>query len=134
MRQLLTESVVLGVAGGALGLAAAALILRGAPALAPGDVPRLDEVAVDGAVLAFGAGLSVVAGPVFGAVPALSWSRLHPVRALGEGSPRAAGGLRILPANRTRDALAVAQVALAFVLLPRRTFRSARVKRVRSRW
>ena len=85
MRQLLTESVALGVGGGALGLAAAALILRGAPALAPGAVPRLDEVGVDGVVLAFGAGLSVVAGLVFGAVPALSWSRLHLLRALGEG-------------------------------------------------
>ena len=117
VRQLLTESVLLGVAGGALGLAAAALILRGVPALAPGDVPRLEEVGVDGMVLAFSAGLSVVAGLVFGAVPALSWSRLHLVRALGEGSVRAAGGFRILSANRTRAALAVTQVALALVLL-----------------
>ena len=116
-RLLLTESVVLSVSGGALGLAAAGLILRGVPALVPGAVPRLEEVGVDGVVLAFGAGLSVVAGLVFGAVPALSWSRLHLVRALGEGSPRAAGGFRILSANRTRAALAVTQVALALVLL-----------------
>ena len=116
-RQLLTESVALGVAGGALGLAAAALILRGVPALAPGDVPRLDEVGVDGMVLAFGAGLSVVAGLVFGAIPALSWSRLHLVRALGEGSARVVSGFRILSANRIRAALAVTQVALALVLL-----------------
>ena len=117
VRQLLTESVVLGVAGGVLGLAAAALTLHGAPALAPGAVPRLEEVGVDGMVLAFGAGLSVVAGLVFGAVPALSWSRLHLVRALGEGSVAAAGGFRMLSANRTRAALAVTQVALALVLL-----------------
>ena len=117
VRQLLTESVVLGVAGGMLGLAAAALILGAAPALAPGDVPRLEEIGVDGAVLAFVAGLSVVAGLVFGAVPALSWSRLHLVRTLGEGSARAAGGFRILSANRIRAALAVTQVALALVLL-----------------
>ena len=117
VRQLLTESVVLGVAGGALGLAAAALILRGAPVLAPGDVPRLDEVGVDAVVLAFSAGLSVVAGLVFGALPALSWSRLHLVRAISEGSARAAGGFRILSANRTRAALPVTQVALALVLL-----------------
>ena len=117
MRQLLTESVALGVGGGALGLAAAALILRGAPALAPGAVPRLDEVGVDGVVLAFGAGLSVVAGLVFGAVPALSWSRLHLLRALGEGSVQAAGGFRTLSANRIRAALAVMQIALALVLL-----------------
>ena len=117
MRQLLTESVALGVGGGALGLAAAALILRGAPALAPGAVPRLDEVGVDGVVLAFGAGLSVVAGLVFGAVPALSGSRLHLLRALGEGSVQAAGGFRTLSANRIRAALAVMQIALALVLL-----------------
>ena len=117
-RQLLTESVALGVGGGALGLAAAGLILRGVTALVPGDIPRIEEVGVDGVVLAFGAGLSVVAGLVFGAVPALSWSRLHLVRAFGEGSARAAGGLfRKLSANRTRAALAVTQVALALVLL-----------------
>lgn len=117
VRQLLTESVVLGIAGGALGLAAAALILRGAPMLAPGAVPRLAEVGVDGIVLAFAAGLSVVAGLVFGAVPALSWSRLRFVRILGEGSVQAAGGFRRLPANRIRAALAVSQVALALVLI-----------------
>ena len=70
------------VAGDGLGLAVAALILRGLPALTPDDVPRLDEVGVDGMVLAFSAGLSVVAGLVLGAVPALSWSRLHLARAL----------------------------------------------------
>ena len=117
VRQLLTESVTLGVTAGALGLTAAALVLRVAPALAPGDVPRLDEVGVDSMTLAFSAGLSVAAGLVFGAVPALSWSRLDFVRALNEGSVRAGGGYRILSANRTRACLAVAQVALALVLL-----------------
>ena len=117
VRQLLTESVALVVTAGALGLTAAALVLRVAPALAPGDVPRLDEVGVDSMTLAFSAGLSVAAGLVFGAVPALSLSRLDFVRALNEGGVRAAGGYRILSANRTRAALAVAQVALALVLL-----------------
>ncbi len=116
-RQLLTESVVLGVTGGVLGLAAAALILRVAPALAPAAVPRLEEVGVGGMVLAFGAGLSVAAGLLAGAVPALSWSRLPLVRALGEGSAHASGGFRLLSANRIRAALAVTQVALALVLL-----------------
>ena len=116
-RQLLTESVVLGVSGGVLGLAAAALILRGAPALAPTAVPRLEEVGVGGVVLAFGAGLSVAAGLVAGVVPALSWSRLPLLRALGEGSARASGGFGLLSANRVRAALAVTQVALALVLL-----------------
>ena len=117
VRQLLTESVALGVSGGALGLAAAALVLRVAPALAPGDVPRLDEIGVDSMTLAISAGLSVAAGLMFGTVPALSWSRLDFVRGLNEGSVRVAGGYRILSANRNRAALAVAQVALALVLL-----------------
>ena len=117
LRQLLTESVALGVTGGALGLVAAALVLRVAPALAPGNVPRLDEIGVDSMTLAFSAGLSVAAGLVFGTVPALSWSRLDFVRARNEGSVRAAGGYRIPSANRNRAALAVAQVALALVLL-----------------
>ena len=117
VRQLLTESVVLGVGGGALGLAAAALVLRVVPALVPGDVARLDEVGVDGAVAAFTLGLSIAAGLLFGAAPALQWSRLDLVRTLNEGSAHSTGGFRLLLSNRARAALAVAQVALALVLL-----------------
>ena len=117
VRQLLTESMVLSVAGGAVGLAAAVVILRAVPALVPGDIPRIDEVTVDGMVLAVTAGLSLVVGLLFGAVPALQWSRLNLVRTLNEGSAQSAGGFRFLRANRTRAALAVAQVALALVLI-----------------
>ena len=115
VRQLLTESIALGITAGALGLAAAAIVLRVVPVLAPGDVPRLEEVGVDSMTLAFSAGLSVAAGLVFGTVPALSWSRLDIVRAFNHESKRAAGVFRILSANRA--ALAVVQVALALVLL-----------------
>ena len=117
VRQLLTESVVLGLGGGALGLAAAAAVLRAVPAVVPGDVARLDEVSMDGAVVAFTAGLSVLVGLAFGVIPALQWSRVRLVRVLNEGSARAAGGFRLLRANRSLAALAVAQVALALVLL-----------------
>ena len=117
VRQLLTESMVLSVAGGAVGLAAAVVILRAVPALVPGDIPRIDEVTVDGMVLAVTAGLSLVVGLLFGAVPALQWSRLNLVRTLNEGSAQSAGGFRFLRTNRTRAALAVAQVALALVLI-----------------
>ena len=116
-RELLTESVVLGAGGGALGLAAAALVLRAVPALAPPDLPRLHEVDVDGAVLAFTALVSVLAGLAVGAVPAFQWSRLPLVRILNEGNARAAGGFRLLRANRARAVLATVQVALAIVLL-----------------
>ena len=116
-RQLLTESVVLGVGGGVLGLAAAAIVLRAVPALVPGDVARLDEVGIDGLALAFTLGLSMAAGLLFGTAPALQWSRLDLVRTLNEGSTQSTGGFRLLRSNRARAALAVAQVALALVLL-----------------
>ena len=117
VRQLLTESVVLGVGGGGLGLVAAALVLRVVPALVPGDVARLDEVGVDVVVAAFTLGLSIAAGLLFGAAPAFEWSRLDLVRILNEGSAQSTGGFRLLRSNRARAALAVAQVALALVLL-----------------
>ena len=117
VRQLLTESVALSLCGGVLGLAAAGLVLRGVPALVPGDIARLDEVSLNGVVLAFAAGLSVVVGLLFGAAPAFQWSRLDLVRTLNEGGAGSAGGFGVLRSHRARAALATAQVALALVLL-----------------
>ncbi len=117
VRQLLTESVMLGVGGGVLGLAAASLVLRAAPALVPGDIARLDEAGVDPVTLAFTFGLSIAAGLLFGAAPALQWSRLDLARTLNEGNEQSTGGFRLLRSNRARATLAVAQVALALVLL-----------------
>ena len=117
VRQLLTESVVLSGAGGVLGLAMAAVLLGGLPALVPGDVARLDDVGMSGTGLAFALVLSVVVGLAFGAAPAFQWSRFSLVRALNEGSAQSAGGFRLLRSNRTRAALAAAQVAFAVVLL-----------------
>ena len=117
MRQLLTESVVLSLSGGMIGLAAAVVVLRVVPALVPGDIARLDEVEVDGVVLAFTLGLSVAVGVVFGAAPAFHWSQLGLVRALNEGRAQSTGGYRLLRSGRMRAALAAAQVALALVLL-----------------
>ena len=105
-RQLLTESVVLGVGGGVLGLAVAAAVLGAVPALVPGDVARLDEVAIDHVVLAFTLGLSVLVGLAFGAAPAFQWSGRGLVDTLNEGSPQATGGFRCCartgPARRWR--------------------------------
>ena len=117
VRQLLTESTLLSLGGGALGLAAAAVVLRAVPGLVPGDVVRLDEVDLDGVVLAFTFGLSLVVGLVFGAAPALQWSGSRLLRTLVEGSARSTGGFGLLRANRTRAMLAASQVALALVLL-----------------
>ena len=116
VRQLLTESVVLGVAGGTAGLAVAVGIVRAAPALVPRNVPGLAEVGVDGTVLAFTAAVSVVAGLLFGTAPALAWSRVDPARTLNEAGA-SAGGFGRLRANRGQAGLAVTQVALALVLL-----------------
>ena len=117
VQQLLAESTVLSLAGGALGLGAAVLVLRAAPALAPGDVARLDAVGVDGAVFAFAAGLSIAAGLACGAGPAFQQSRGHLVRALNEGGAQSAGGSGRLRTHGLRAALAAMQVALAVVLL-----------------
>ena len=117
VRQLLTESVVLSAAGGLLGLTAAAVVLGVVPGMVPGDVARLDDVAINGAGLAFALALSVVVGLAFGGAPAFQWSRLGLVRALNEGSAQAAGGFGLLRSNRARAGLAAVQVALAVVLL-----------------
>ena len=116
-RQFLTESVVLSLGGGALGLAAAAAVLRAVPALVPGDIARLHEVSVDGVVLAFTVGLAVAVGLLFGAVPAWQWSRRDLVSTLSEGGAQSAGGFRLLRSSRTRALLATSQVALALLLL-----------------
>ena len=117
VRQLLTESVVLSLAGGALGLAAATVVIGAVPALVPGDIARLDEVGVGRAVLAFTLALSVVVGLAFGAVPALQWSGLGLARTLNEGGAQSTGGFRLLRSSRTRASLATAQMALALMLL-----------------
>ncbi len=117
VRQLLTESTVLSLAGGAAGLAVAALALRAVPALVPVDVARLDEVGIDGAVFAFTAGLSLVVGLLCGTGPALQRSRVHLVRILNEGGAQSAGGSGLLRTHRVRAAMSAAQIALAVMLL-----------------
>ena len=117
VRQLLVENTVLSLAGGTLGLVGAAAILRAAPALAPREIPGLAEVALDGVAFAFAAGLSLVAGLLCGAAPALLWSRDALTRTLDETGSSAPGGFGRLQANRAQAALTVAQVALAVVVL-----------------
>ena len=117
VRQLVTESMVLSLGGGAVGLAAAAIVLRVVPALVPGSILRLDEVALDAMAFAFALGLSVFVGFVFGLAPALQWSGSHLLRTAMEGSVRSTGGFGLLRANRTRAVLATAQIALALTLL-----------------
>ena len=117
VRQLLTESLVLSLAAGLLGLVAAALCLRAVPLLVPGDIARLDEVGINGAVFAFAAGLSILVGLLCGAGTAFQWSQLHLVRTLNDATAQSAGSSGLLRAHRARAALSTAQIALGVTLL-----------------
>ncbi|MHA7632908.1 ABC transporter permease [Corallococcus sp. M7] len=113
-RELLVESALLSVLGGGAGLLAAMWALDALAAFGPRDIPRINEVSLDGTVLAFTAGLSVFTTLLFGLVPAWQTSRVELARVLrtaGEGAGGAAHH------HRTRAALIVAETALAVLLL-----------------
>jgi predicted permease len=118
IRQLLTESVLLSVTGGVLGLVLGILGIRALLAINTAGLPRVGEngsvVGVDGRVLAFTILVSIGTGVLFGLIPALQASRADLSGALKEGSGRSGTGAR---QNRTRAFLVVAEVALALVLL-----------------
>ena len=110
----LVESVVLGVAGGIAALPLALLAVRLVVRFGPQALPRLDEISADASVLAFGLAVSVVAGGLFGVLPAL--------RASAAGaSGHMTAGVRGASAGRerqlTRRGLVVVQIALALILL-----------------
>jgi predicted permease len=111
-RELLVESVLLGVLGGALGMVVAYGGLRLLTAIGPANLPRLYEVSFDGLSLGFTLGLSVLAGLLFGSIPA--WRYAMSRSALTTGSRTASAGRA---RQRTRSVLVVAQVAMAMVLL-----------------
>ena len=114
VRQLLVESVSLAVLGGAFGVGLAWWGLKVFVAACPENIPRLDEASLDGTVLLFTLGLSVVTGVLFGLAPALQMSRPALSEALKTGS---LGASSAPLAGRTRGALVVAEVALSLVLL-----------------
>jgi len=114
VRSRLAESMVLAVAGGAAGTALAFAGVRLLIALAPANVPRLDEVRVSLPVLAFSAGLSIAAAIVFGMLPALRSLRVAPQAALQANSTRAANTQE---GRRARNVMVAAQVACTLVLL-----------------
>ncbi|HEX7240213.1 MAG TPA: ABC transporter permease, partial [Longimicrobiaceae bacterium] len=116
VRQLLTESLVLSLAGGAIGVTAAVLgtgaLVRSLPESV--QLPRLDTVAVDARVLAFALGATLLTGLLFGLAPALAASRSDPQGALRDGGRGSTGGRAPM---RLRSGLVVAEVALALILL-----------------
>lgn len=114
VRQLMAESLVLGVAGGTVGVLVGYLGLGGLQALGGDRFADWQRATIDGPVLAVCAGLSLLTSLVFGLVPAWQASRLDVQTALVEGGSRSiAGGAR----HWTRRGLIVAQVALGVVLL-----------------
>ncbi len=112
-RQHATESLILGLAGGAAGVALAAVSLRSLLALAPASIPRLDLVSLDARVFLFALLLSVATGVLFGLLPAWRAAASDPQRALAAES-RATAGRASYGARRL---LAVGDLALALVLL-----------------
>ncbi len=114
MRQLFTESTILALTGGAVGLLIAYWGLTAITKFLPGDFPRLNEIQLDLRVLAFTFAASVLTGILFGLVPALQISRPDVQDAMRESGRGLAGSLR---KSRIRQALIVGEVALSVVLL-----------------
>ena len=112
IRQLLTESVLLALSGGALGLLLAKWGTRVALTLVPQSLPRAEEIGLDPRVLLFTLGISLAAGIIFGLVPALKTSRSSVEAALKQ-SGRALAGTHL----RAQGVFVVIETALALVLL-----------------
>jgi putative ABC transport system permease protein len=113
VRQLLTESLLLALVGGALGVAFSIVGIALLTRLAPGNLPRINQVNVDGWVLGFTFGVSLLTGVIFGLVPALQVSKPDLNEALKEGSRGSSEGQRTL----LRRGLVVAEIALSLILL-----------------
>lgn len=114
IRQLVTESILLSVAGAMIGGALAAWIVDAIVAFGPKGLPRLDNIAIDGRVLAFSVTIAIATGLLFGLVPAFHAARAEIGQMLKE-SVRNSSGRRA--AQRTRSALVMTEMALAVVLL-----------------
>jgi putative ABC transport system permease protein len=114
VRQLLTESLLLAIAGGAGGLVLARLGLQSLVALAPQDTPGLEFVSLDFRVLAFTLGVSLLTGIAFGVLPGFNASKVAPVDPLKESARGTSGGTR---GNHLRRCLVVSELALAVILL-----------------
>ncbi len=118
IRQLLTESILLSLIGGVLGLILGFVGVRALLAASPGDIPRIGEngaaVGIDWRVLAFTLGVSLLTGILFGLFPAIGAARPDLNTTLKESSNRSGTGLR---QSKGRSVLVISEVALALILL-----------------
>jgi putative ABC transport system permease protein len=113
IRQLLTESLLIGLAAGAIGICLALGFLRVLPRLDPGNIPRLNEASLDTRVLLFTVAVSVLTSVLAGVLPALAVSRINLIDFIA-----AAGGRNVAAAHtRLQGTLIVAESALVVVLL-----------------
>ena len=113
VRQMLTESLMLSVTAGLLGVGLAWLFLHALLKLNPGDIPRMQDAALDVRVMLFLVAITVLTGVLFGMLPSLSASRINLSEFLKSGGVRGIVGDR----RRLRNALTISQVALVVVLL-----------------
>lgn len=118
VRQLLTETALLGLMGGAAGLVVALVALRAVRAINPGNIPLIDRIGIDGNVLAFTFAVSVIAGILFGLAPALRAARLdlNSILKAGGRNTQGDGGLGS-SRRRLRSFLVAGEVAISIVLL-----------------
>jgi putative ABC transport system permease protein len=113
IRQLLTEAIVLAMMGGAAGVLLAFWLVDLFVAISPGNIPRLDQVKLNGPVVIFALLLSLLTGVLFGLAPALGSSKVNLLEQLKEGHRGSSSGV----GSRLRGLLVVSQVGLALVLL-----------------
>jgi len=114
VRQMLVESLMLSLLGGLAGVTLATAILKGVVRFLPESIPRLHEVSLNGAVLAFAVGISVLTGLLFGVLPALRISRMDPALAMRDGTRTVTGGRG---QHRLQTWLVIGETALGLVLL-----------------
>jgi putative ABC transport system permease protein len=114
IRQLLTESLMLSVIGGGIGLMLSVWLTKLLVSISPANTPRFDEIRPDARVIAFTLGITVVTGIIFGLAPALQASRFDLSGGLKEGGRTGSGGSRN---KRLRSLMMVSEIALSFMLL-----------------
>ena len=114
IRQLVSESIVLGMIGGAIGLLIAYWSTRALIAARPADLPRIDEIGLNSTVVWFTFAAALVTSLIFGLMPALQATNEHLLRGLQESGRSGGGGRRT---HRLRSTLVVVEMALAVILL-----------------
>lgn len=114
VRQLVTESLVLSLAGAALGIVAAYGALSGVLHLYPSNLPRAEQIGIDLRVLAFTTVIAMITGILFGLAPALHASRPNLTEMMSEGGRSSTSGPR---QNRLRSGLVIAETALGVILI-----------------